>query len=72
MFRRMDTKMNKYFGRFKQYYLEHSVPFVFILCGIAGMLVDIDHIPKCYTCSWADIGVSTAVRFTLCFSSINP
>ena len=42
----MSLRVREYFKLFRQGYLHHSVIYIFILCGIAGMLVDIDHLPK--------------------------
>lgn len=42
----MASSLDEYYKRFMQNYGRHGAVFTFVLCGIAGALVDIDHIPK--------------------------
>jgi cytochrome b subunit of formate dehydrogenase len=42
----MAISINEYLIRIKKGYLDHGVLYIFVICGITGMLVDIDHLPK--------------------------
>ena len=42
----MAFSIGEYNNRFIRQYSRHGAVYTFVLCGIAGALVDIDHIPK--------------------------
>jgi hypothetical protein len=42
----MTFSLDEHYEHFMKNYSRHGAVYTFVLCGIAGALVDIDHIPK--------------------------